>query len=76
MGARQTFGLHQDSIGVRNRRRDEWSEVLQRVVGGDRDVPQDEGGRGPLESYAAHRTHSTPLLHQGAGEDDVYVDIT
>lgn len=75
-GLSKTFGLHQDSIGVGNRRRDERSEGLQRVVRGDSDVPQDEGGWGPLESSTTHRSHSTALLHQGAGEDDVYIDGT
>lgn len=76
MVAQQTFGLHQDGIGVGNRRRHKRSEGLQRVVRGDGDIPQDEGGWGPLESSAAHRSHSGPLLNQGAGQDDVHIDIT
>lgn len=75
MRAQQTFGLHQDSIGVGNRRRDERSEGLQRVVRRDGNVPEDESGWGPLESSTTHCSHSTGLLHQGAGEDDVYIYI-
>lgn len=72
----QTFGLHQHRIRVGIRRWDEWREGLQGVVGGDGHVPQDERGGGPLEGAAAHRSHAAPLLHQGAGEDNVHVDVT